>query len=93
MVSLLQAEAHEDEAGEHEGRREVNDQEAGFGFEGRVVAEGVLLGDVVVEVHAAELAEDRGRDGREVEESFEVGFQYAPLSDGTHAPICFKPKL
>lgn len=67
MVAALQAEADEDEAGDHEEFCNPDDAETGFGFEAALVAGHVAFGDEVVEPVASDLAEDGGDDWSEVE--------------------------
>jgi hypothetical protein len=75
VVAVLEAEAEEDEPGDHEGGGEPDDGEAGFGFEDAVVAAHGDAGCEVVEPVSGELAEESGDDGGEVEEAFDINSQ------------------
>ena len=73
MVPAFEAEANEDEAGDHERRGNVHYPEPGFGFEMTIVAFYGHVDYKVVDPVASEEAKQYRYDRGEVEESFRKG--------------------
>jgi len=70
VIRVLEAEAEEDEAGDHEGCAEPDDCETCFGFKDAVVTAHVDASCEVVEPVSGNEAEEGGDHGGEVEEAF-----------------------
>ena len=66
---MLETEADEDEAGEHEGCGEIDCQETGFRLHGAGVSTHVEFGQGVVDPMASYFPKDGRNDGCEIEES------------------------
>ena len=99
MVTVFEAEAEEDKAGDHERCAEPDNGETRFGFEDAVVALHVDAGCEVVEPMAGHKAEEGCNDGGKVKKAYvRLSLEHANNMDKKHQvevmlPICFNPKL
>ena len=92
MPHPLQAIANEHNANHHDGCRNVDGEEVGFGLKAACVLAGVQSSCQVVEPVAGKFSQDCSDYRREVEKSYQVRVSVWRYERRRWAGLCFRPK-